>query len=383
MEQENGVPITEYEVKDIRDCFHELGLSDLRSSGCFLMWTNGKIWCKLDRVVVNHYWHQAGYNAQNFLSLVKECWDINIRGTEKYYFLKRLQALKRPLRMLNDLHYSHISTRAEKANSELLELQQLLHDSPLDNELQMKMVDKRAEANRLAESNRLFMTQIAKFKCLKECDRNSSFFHALMRSKINKNHISSIIMENGNQAQSISQVVEEFLRFYNQLLGVECSVDMVDRGDYCSVNLIMECLTKFTDSSGLASNCSKSNLFHVGVKDYDLDGMKHITGFNVGEFPFRYLGNPLAASWLNAMHYSPLVDRIAKLFAGWPGHTLSYAGKLELINSVIQGVECFWLAIFPIPNNVLDHVMKPLQDLSLGRKEEATCILEGDLFTQN
>ncbi|XP_057953010.1 uncharacterized protein LOC131147253 [Malania oleifera] len=88
------------------------------------------------------------------------------------------------------------------------------------------------------------------------------------------------------------------------------------RGDFNLVKLLLDCLGNFTQCSGLIANCLKSNLFSAGVKNKDLDGIKRITKFNEGEFPFRYLGIPLAALRLNFMHYSPMINKITSLLNG-------------------------------------------------------------------
>ncbi|XP_073271519.1 uncharacterized protein [Primulina huaijiensis] len=115
-----------------------------------------------------------------------------------------------------------------------------------------------------------------------------------------------------------------------------------------------------------------------------------ITGFADGSLPFRYLGVPLAGARLKAVDYSILVDTIARRINAWPRNSLSYAGKIELIRSVVQGVECFWLSILPVPSCVIDSIQsicrkfvwptkhppiawtsvcKPLEDGGLGLKD--------------
>ncbi|XP_075492649.1 uncharacterized protein LOC142530721 [Primulina tabacum] len=81
-----------------------------------------------------------------------------------------------------------------------------------------------------------------------------------------------------------------------------------------------------------------------------------ITGFSPGSLPFRYLGIPLAARKLRSSDYCKLVDAIAAKINSWPRHSLSYAGKIELIRSVVQGIECYWLSILPIPNCVISSI---------------------------
>ena len=73
---------------------------------------------------------------------------------------------------------------------------------------------------------------------------------------------------------------------------------LFSRGDPKSVSLLMDSLKHFGDNSGLKINFSKSCLFYVGISSMDLDSIKDITGFSQGNFPFRYLGIPVADSRL-------------------------------------------------------------------------------------
>ena len=84
----------------------------------------------------------------------------------------------------------------------------------------------------------------------------------------------------------------------------------------------------------------------------DLEAIKRISGFAQGSFPFKYLGIPVTASRLTIAQFSPLIDKISDYISTWAGASLSYAGRIELIKSVLQGVECYWLSILPIPAEV-------------------------------
>ena len=90
----------------------------------------------------------------------------------------------------------------------------------------------------------------------------------------------------------------------------------------------------------------------------DLDSIKDITGFPQGTFPFRYLGIPIADSRLTIAQFSPLLDKIQGYISAWAGANLSYAGRIELVKSVLQGVECFWLSILPIPAGIQAKIVK-------------------------
>ena len=45
-----------YEINDFHNCCHDLGLFDLNYSGCNFTWSNGHVWSKIDRVLVNPIW---------------------------------------------------------------------------------------------------------------------------------------------------------------------------------------------------------------------------------------------------------------------------------------------------------------------------------------
>ncbi|GFY86445.1 hypothetical protein Acr_05g0000840 [Actinidia rufa] len=516
----NGLPVTHYEVKDFQDCCHELGIENLRFNGLFYTWSNNSVWSKLDRAMVNTKWLQEGPPAManfglpekysdhfpcvvslfdnknhgarpfkffnmwtqhsDFIDIVSNAGRIHVEGTAMFRLCKKLKALKDPLRKLNRLHFSHISARAEVADEELLQVQQLLHDNPSDESLKSSVADLRKKATRLAEAELSFCSQLAKAKDLKNCDKGTKFFHDLIMRNKSRNQIVSLLDANGVATTSPQQVSSLFVDYYKNLLGTrkECprldseilsegtlvsddqAIDLVrpmldeeikaalfdigddkapgpdgysscffkkswsatgadyggkwillnqtklleklidpaqsafvpnrsmveniymvqellrkyswkrisprcillhgffkgkqglrqgdplspflcefclevlsrnmgrlgrnphfnhhpkcsemsiihlafaddlilfTRGEVTSVSLSMECLKKFRDCSGLCINASKSNVYMAGICPDEMEEIKLITGFSIGEFPFRYLGIPVASSRL-------------------------------------------------------------------------------------
>jgi len=118
----------------------------------------------------------------------------------------------------------------------------------------------------------------------------------------------------------------------------------------------MDYLKDFERLSGLQANPLKSSFTLAGINDQELHLISDITGFAHGAMPFRYLGIPLASSKLRLSHYEPLVSKLSDFIIAWKAVTLSYAGRLELIRSVLQGVICFWLNILPVPAGVIEHI---------------------------
>lgn len=55
-DKHNSDPVSNYEVSDFRECCANLGLADLNFTSCHFTWSNGKVYRKIDRVMVNPLW---------------------------------------------------------------------------------------------------------------------------------------------------------------------------------------------------------------------------------------------------------------------------------------------------------------------------------------
>jgi hypothetical protein len=112
------------------------------------------------------------------------------------------------------------------------------------------------------------------------------------------------------------------------------------RGDRFSVGILAECLKTFELQSGLAISPAKSSIFTAGPLMTFFSALTFNLTYQVFGYPIRL---PEAESGSSP---APLIDRVAAR----TGNSLSYAGRVELLRSLIQGVECYWLMIFPLPS---------------------------------
>jgi len=60
----------------------------------------------------------------------------------------------------------------------------------------------------------------------------------------------------------------------------------------------------------------------------------------------KYLGVPLISSRLKAVYCKGLMDRITSEVRHWTCRTLSYAGRVQLINSVLFSIQVYWASLF-------------------------------------
>ncbi|GFZ13128.1 hypothetical protein Acr_23g0015130 [Actinidia rufa] len=537
-EKLNGNPVTSYEVRDFQNCCYELGITDLRFSGVLHTWSSNSVWSKLDMAMVNEKWGQEGISAfanfglprkysdhspcvvslfgnnvhgassfkffntwahhANFLELVgiswsmrvegsANSWSMRVEGSAMFRLCKKLKALKGPLRTLKKLHYSHISARAQAAEDDLLEAQQLLHDNRGDDSLQSKVVDLRGKACRLAEAEISFCSQLAKAKYLKNCDKGTKFFHDLIKNNRARNQVVSLTKSDGVVTTFPQQVSSLFVEYYENFVGTRNNVLRLDsrvltdgarvedeqalaltrpvldedikvedfrpiaccnvvykviskilamrlspileilidpaqsafipnrsmveniylvqellrrygwsrisprcimkidlRKAYDTVNWtfledvllglgfppmfmgwIMQCVT--TTSYSISINGSLHGFFKGQKDDLILFARGDVPSVSLSMDCLKHFGDvsglcinasiPVAASRLSIEQFSPLISRISEHISSWAGAYLSYAGKSELIRSVLQGVDCFWLSILPIPVGVRQKVI--------------------------
>ncbi|XP_058741823.1 uncharacterized protein LOC131614222 [Vicia villosa] len=106
----------------------------------------------------------------------------------------------------------------------------------------------------------------------------------------------------------------------------------------------------------LKINANKSNIYFANVDKAVKSMIMNLSGFREGSLPFRYLGVPLSSKKLNIFHYLGLVDKIVCRIRHWTARFLSYAGRLQLINSVTFSMANYWLMVFPIPKAMIKKI---------------------------
>ncbi|XP_020256684.1 uncharacterized protein LOC109833427 [Asparagus officinalis] len=178
-EKIGGSIVSESDTKDFRDFIDDCHLNQLKTTGCFYTWNNkqdhdSRVWCKLDRALVNDTW-LLKYNASqvefllpncsdhspalvtifedcskgkkpfryfkmwskhdSFIPVVSAIWQTKVEGFKMYTVCKRLQLLRGALKELNKRHYANISEQFLRARRALEEAQGRLQNSPLNPEI--------------------------------------------------------------------------------------------------------------------------------------------------------------------------------------------------------------------------------------------------------
>ncbi|KAL0294494.1 UNVERIFIED_CONTAM: hypothetical protein Scaly_3120700 [Sesamum calycinum] len=272
IEKQLGATPTWYELKDFADCCLSLRLNDAPTTGCYYTWYSNSesnpVWCKLDRVLFNNEWFEAGLlcNAhfsllgclsdhspgivsildllasqpkpfqffnmwadhQDFMPTVENGWNLNVDDTAQFCLCRKLKALKGHLKAFNNLHFSHISIGAKDADLALQDAQIQLESDPENATIRDSVRELRKKVVFLAEAERHFYYQKAKLHFLKIGDRNTKFFHDMVKTNAAKSSILAITKTDGTTITSAMEIGQEFVSYFTSLLGTEVPTLPVD-----------------------------------------------------------------------------------------------------------------------------------------------------------
>lgn len=127
-------------------------------------------------------------------------------------------------------------------------------------------------------------------------------------------------------------------------------------GSLSSVQNVLQILKEFELRSGLAVSVQKSSFFASGLTQQELDTIKVSTGMPNASLPVRYLGVPLCTKKLSIANCEVLLQQVKGRLTSWSATSLSFAGRLLLIKTVIAGINNFWCSTFILPKECIRRI---------------------------
>lgn len=112
-------------------------------------------------------------------------------------------------------------------------------------------------------------------------------------------------------------------------------------GSERSLHGILQILRRFYLVSGLDLNLRKSSVFLDGNNQIQTRHLATKFGVSRGSLPVRYLGLPLLPHKMRAQDYQPLLDKVTNRISSWTVRHLSFAGRLQLIQSILYSISTF------------------------------------------
>ena len=128
------------------------------------------------------------------------------------------------------------------------------------------------------------------------------------------------------------------------------------RGKYESTIIIKQPLDIFFSLSRLEANDYKSLIFVVCSDIHFKASMHSIFGFQLGTLLVRYLGVPLISTKLSSSDYKVLVEKIVARIRSWTSKCLSYAGRLQLMISILSSFHIYWSILFILPKKITNRI---------------------------
>lgn len=97
----------------------------------------------------------------------------------------------------------------------------------------------------------------------------------------------------------------------------------------------------------------KTSFFTCGLSQEETSQIVAEIGLEHGQLPVRYLGVLLVTKKISLENCEPLIQQVKGKVNSWSAKSLSFAGTLLLINTVLEGISNFWCSIFTIPKQCI------------------------------
>ncbi|GKC89450.1 hypothetical protein Tco_1150099 [Tanacetum coccineum] len=115
----------------------------------------------------------------------------------------------------------------------------------------------------------------------------------------------------------------------------------------------MNTLEEFKNTSRLTPSLPKSTTYFCNVLNHVKLDILQILPFKEGKLPVKYLGVPLVPSHLLYRDYVELIEKVKRRISDWKNKSLSLAGRVQLIRSVLGSMHVYWASVFILPSSLM------------------------------
>ncbi|XP_063935611.1 uncharacterized protein LOC135147087 [Daucus carota subsp. sativus] len=135
-----------------------------------------------------------------------------------------------------------------------------------------------------------------------------------------------------------------------------------------SVKGIKATLQVFELISGLQINYRKSKLYGFKENLELLQSWSDWLGCSISSDPLSYLGAPIGQSPKRTIFWRPLEHKIASKLQRWNASNVSMAGRLVLLQSVLDSSPVYWFSLFKMPQTTIQYIDKQRRHFLWGGK---------------
>ncbi|KAL6202102.1 hypothetical protein ACLB2K_025813 [Fragaria x ananassa] len=128
------------------------------------------------------------------------------------------------------------------------------------------------------------------------------------------------------------------------------------RGNRRNLSRIMRFFNEYGRVSGQVINKGKSQVFIGNSIHSRRHSISNFLGIPLGSAPFMYLGAPIFYGKPRASYFHQIVDKIRIKLSSWVSSSLSMAGRLQLIKSVIFSMLVYTFQVYEWPVSVVRKI---------------------------
>ncbi|XP_020114730.1 uncharacterized protein LOC109728671 [Ananas comosus] len=126
-------------------------------------------------------------------------------------------------------------------------------------------------------------------------------------------------------------------------------------------------LLTFCELPGDEINYSKSAIiFNRRMSEVQRDAIRLELNINDAPLQGKYLGNPLFLERSLTNTFEFVINRLQKRLTGWKAKSLSHAGRLTLIQSVLLAIPRFYLSFIILPAKFIHKIERVIRDFWWG-----------------
>ncbi|XP_058756083.1 uncharacterized protein LOC131629310 [Vicia villosa] len=140
------------------------------------------------------------------------------------------------------------------------------------------------------------------------------------------------------------------------LLQFEDDTIIIAEGDIANLWSMKSILRGFELMSSSRINFHKINIYGINVGDWYLEATSSFLSCKVGSFPFKFLAVRVGDNPRKLSMWKELIMMLRKRWCVWRASHLSMAGRVVLINSILNAISIYSLSFYKAPKKVLNEV---------------------------
>ncbi|XP_059306426.1 uncharacterized protein LOC132057854 [Lycium ferocissimum] len=196
------------------------------------------IWKRLDRLLFNEEWLDdfndtkvTHLSRTDFIKIIKEVWSMPTDGSAMWQLHCKMKALYSKLSEWSRVAFGDILKDTKEAENQINILEKKLVDDTSE-ENRSALHKAKAEFTKLFKNQEAINRQRAKAKWLQDGDKNTSYFHKVIKDRRRKLNIHNILDKEGHKVSGHNQVAEVAIKNFKELFRYqECegSYDILDQ----------------------------------------------------------------------------------------------------------------------------------------------------------